>query len=343
MRKVVVHAAGGHDRLKLEEAPALTPGPGEVLVEVRAAGINYADVMVRMGLYASAKELVGWPITPGFEVAGTVGAVGEGVKAFAVGDRVLAVTLFDGYASQVVVREVFARPIPGDLSFAQAAGFPSVYVTAWFALHELAHPRPGARLLVHSAAGGVGGCLVQLGKRAGCEVTGVVGRPEKLAALREHGADHCIDKSSQDLWAEARKIAPEGFDVICDANGIETLGASYAHLRPTGRLVVYGFHTMLPKGKAKPSWPKLAADWLRTPRFNPLDLTTENKSVLAFNLSFLFDRLDLAELALGDLIGWLEAGEIRPPPVTTYPFEEVARAHADLESGRTTGKLVLEL
>lgn len=339
-KKVVIAKSGSYDRLKIEEGPALHAGPGEVVIDVRAIGVNYADCMVRMGLYESAKEFVGWPITPGFEVAGVVGEVGEGVD-LEVGTRVFAVTLFDGYATQVKVDRAYVFPIPEGLSYEQAAGFPSVYLTAYFAIHELAHPRPGAKVLIHSAAGGVGGCLVQLAKHAGAEVTGVVGSTHKVETARAHGADHVIDKSTEDLWKRAEAIAPDGWDLVCDANGVATLKQSYLHVRPAGKLVIYGFHTMIPKQGGRPNWLKLAADYLRTPRFNPMDLTMKSKSVLAFNLSYLYDRRDFLAIAMNDLTRWLHEGAITAPPVTTFPLEQVADAHRALESGQTTGKLIL--
>lgn len=339
--KVVIHAPGGYEQLKLERVPDAAPRAEEVRIDVRAIGVNYADVIVRMGLYSSARQYVGWPITPGFEVSGTVGAVGDGVRDLAVGDEVVAVTRFGGYSSQVVVprRQVWRKP--AEATFEQAAAMPAVYMTAWFALFELAHPRKGAKVLVHSAAGGVGGALIQLAKLRGCEVVGVVGASAKVASARQLGADHVIDKSAGSLWTEARRLAPEGYDVILDANGVATLGASYAHLRRAGKLVVYGFHSMMPKTGGKPRWTKLALDWLRTPRFSPLEMTESSKSVLAFNLSYLFDRTDLMQEGMGDLLRWLGERAIVPPPVTTYPLAEVARAHRDLESGATVGKLVL--
>lgn len=339
--KVVIHRAGAYDQLRLESAPSPRPKAGEVAIDVKATGVNYADVIIRMGLYASAKELVGWPITPGFEVAGVVREVGDGVTDLAPGDRVIAGLLFGGYASAVVAPRAQVFRLPDALSFEQGAGIPAVYLTGWFALHFLAHPRPGDRVLVHSAAGGVGSVLVQLAKRIGCEVTGVVGRSAKVEIARELGCDHVIDKSTEDLWARAEAISPRGFDVVLDANGVETLKASYAHLRPAGKLVVYGFATMMPKTGGKPNYLKLAADWLRTPRYNPLDLTNQSKSVLAFNLSYLFDRMDLLGEAMTDVLGWIEAGEIAPPAVTTFPLTKVADAHRHIESGTSTGKLIL--
>ena len=341
MKKVVIHKAGSYDQLRFEEVPDPSPRPGEVVIDVRAIGINYADVIVRMGLYSSAKEFVGWPITPGFEVSGVVEQCGERVEGFKPGDEVVAVTLFGGYATKLCTNEVYVFPKPVALSYAQAASLPAVFMTAWFALKELAHPRSGAKILVHSAAGGVGSSLVQLAKIMGCEVVGVVGASHKVGAAKALGADFVIDKSKQDLWTEAKALAPRGFDVICDANGVATLRESYRHLRQAGKLVIYGFHTMLPKKGGKPNWPKLALDWLRTPRFNPLDLTNDSKSVLAFNLSYLFDRTDLLERFVADLHEWIEEGKIQAPPVTEYAFEDVAKAHADIESGMTVGKLVL--
>lgn len=341
LRKIVIHKAGGHERLQLEEAPVPQPSRGQVLIEVAATGVNYADVVVRMGLYSSAREYVGWPITPGFEVAGRVAEVGPGVNDLSVGDEVFAVTRFGGYSSHVALDRTYVFAKPQGLSFEQAAAMPAVFMTAWFALFELAHPRPGSKVLVHSAAGGVGGSLVQLLKIAGCEVVAVVGASHKIETARRHGADHVIDKSAADLWAQARRLAPAGYDVILDANGVSTLGASYDHLRRAGKLVIYGFHSMLPRQGGRPSWLKLAADYLRTPRYNPLDLTTASKSILAFNLSYLFDRTELLHEALGQLAGWLAEGRISPPPLTTYPLAQVRRAHAELESGRTVGKLVL--
>jgi NADPH:quinone reductase-like Zn-dependent oxidoreductase len=341
LRKVVIHRAGGYEELRLETAALPALGPDEVAIDVAAAGVNYADVIVRMGLYSSALELVGWPITPGFEVAGTVRAVGSNVRDVRVGARAIALTLFGGYASAIVVprRQVFA--LPASLSFAQGAALPAVFLTAYFALHLLAHPRRGERMLVHSAAGGVGTSVIQLAKRIGCEVTGVVGGAHKVALCRELGCDHVIDKSREDLWLRAEAISPMGFDHILDANGVSTLGASYEHLARPGKLVVYGFAAMMPKTGGRPNWVKLAADWVRTPRFDPLNMTKDSRSVLAFNLSYLFDRLDILEEGMTLLEECLRDGSFVPPPVASYPLTDVARAHRDIESGATVGKLVL--
>ena len=309
-------------------------------IDVAAAGVNFADCVVRMGLYESAKKYVGYPITPGFEVAGTVAACGPGVDRFEEGTPVLAVTRFGGYATRIVVPvgQVFER---GSWDPVEAAAFPTVHLTAWYALVELARPRQGAKVLVHSGAGGVGGALIQLARQLECEVVGVVGASHKVPVCETLGAHAVIDKSRQDLWREARRLAPDGFDVVLDANGVETLQKSYEHLTPGGRLVVYGFHSMLAKGRGRPRWSKLARDWLRTPRFNPMRLTADNRGILGFNLSYMFQQQTLLAEGMAELLTARDAGALRPLPCTPYAFDRVADAHRALESGSTVGKLVL--
>jgi NADPH:quinone reductase-like Zn-dependent oxidoreductase len=332
VRKVSIGKPGGYRRLEIVDAADPTPAPGEVAIEVAAAGVNFADCVIRMGFYESQKKLVGWPITPGFEIAGT--RIGGGP-----GGQVLAVTRFGGYASRVVVPESQVFALPPQLDLEQAAGFPVVFLTAYYALCELAHPRPGATILVHSAAGGVGSAAVQIARILGARVVGVVGASHKVAAV---DAEVVIDKSREDLWAAAARAAPEGYDVILDANGATTLKESYRHLAPTGRLVAYGFHSMLrTREDGRVRWLPLLRSFLKTPRFEPIRMVNENRSLLCFNLSYLFAKEDLLKEAMGRLLSWLSEGKLRPLPVTAYPVAEVARAHRDLESGRTVGKLVL--
>jgi NADPH:quinone reductase-like Zn-dependent oxidoreductase len=206
MRRIVIHRAGSYDQLALEDHPDPTPAPGEVLIAVEAIGVNYADVIIRWGLYASAKEFVGWPITPGFEVSGTVAAVGSEVKGWTPGDEVIAVTRFGGYASHLAVpqHQVFARPV--GFSSDEAAGFPAVFLTAHYALFFLAHPRPGDTLLIHSAAGGVGGALLQLARIAGCRSLAVVGAAHKVDAAKK-ARSHNRDRQEQRVALGRRPLA----------------------------------------------------------------------------------------------------------------------------------------
>lgn len=252
-------------------------------------------------------------------------------------------TRFGGYASRVVLPRHQVFPLPAQLTIEQAAGFPAVFMTAYFALYELLRLRPGMVVLVHSAASGFGGALLQLGKSAGCRMVGVVGASHKVDTEKHLGADAVIDKSREQLWAAAKQLAPEGYDVILDAKGVETLRQSYQHLAPAGKLIVYGFHSMLPRQGGRPNYARIALDFVRTPRFNLFDLCNDNKSVLAFNLSYLFHKAELLREGMERLMGWAEGGRIKAPPVTTFPLERVAEAHRALESGSTVGKLVLTL
>lgn len=338
-RAVQISRPGSHSQLQSVLLPEERRNPGDVLIQVAAAGINYADCIIRMGLYASAKELHGYPIVPGFEVAGTVLA-SDDEQNFPVGRAVLALTLFGGYAERIALPADRVYPVPGGITLQQAAALPAVFLTARYALHEQAHVQSGDSVLVHSAAGGVGGALVQLARRAGARVCGVVGKADKCATAMAAGCEHVIDKSSVGWSDAARAFAPDGFDVVLDANGVETLRDSYCLLAPGGRLVIYGFHTMLPRD-GRVNWLSLAWHWLRTPSFNPLDMTRDNRSVLACNLSFLSAKSALLRRGMLELLEAFASGNLTPPPVTPYPHTEVISAHRALESGGTVGKLVL--
>jgi NADPH:quinone reductase-like Zn-dependent oxidoreductase len=340
MRKVVIHSAGGYDKLKLEEHPNPTPAGDQVLVETEAIGVNDADCCVRWGVYEPAKKYVGFPITPGFEFAGTVVAAGD-KATHKVGARVLGVSRFNAYSTHVIAPSHQIFPLPKSLTAQQAAAFPSVYMTAHYAVLGLVRIRPGGTVLIHSAAGGVGTALLEVCRVVGLRSIGVVGASHKVEVARRAGADHVIDKSTEDLWRRADQLCPEGFDAIFDANGHITLKAGYDRLAPTGKLIVYGSHALLPKEGGRIDYLKAAWGLIKTPRFNPMDMITANKAVLGFNVAFLFDRADLFDPAMADLFRWLDEGKIKGPSVTTFPFEKVADAHRAIESGKTTGKLVL--
>jgi NADPH:quinone reductase-like Zn-dependent oxidoreductase len=344
VKKIVIERPGGYGRLQIKEFPTPTPQNQEVLIEVSAAGVNFADVFVRLGLYKSGKEFVGWPITPGFEFSGKVIKCGRDVSGLAEGTPVFGITRFGAYASHLCVpgSQVFALPDGSKFSSDDWAAFPAVFLTAYHGLFQNIVVRPEMKILVHSAAGGVGGALLQLGKIADCYMVGVVGAGHKVDSALEYGADVVIDKSKDNLWTKAEAVCPHGFDVVFDANGPATLKQSYRHLAPSGKLVAYGFHSMLSKRGGFPNYFKLAYEYFRIPRWSPLNMTNENKSLIAFNLSYLFDRMDLLKASMQDLMDWVAEGKIQAPVRRTYPFDRVADAHRALESGSTVGKLILK-
>ena len=344
MKKIVIERPGGYHRLRMIECDPPAPKDDEVLVEVGAAGVNFADIFVRLGLYKSAKDFVGWPITPGFEFSGKVLQCGRNVGGIAQGAAVFGLTRFGAYASHLCVPADQIYPVAPNSKFTdrQWAAFPAVFLTAYHGLFQNIDLRAGMQLLVHSAAGGVGGALLQLGKIAGCRMTAVVGSSHKVDTVLALGAHCVIDKGQEDLWSRAVQICPEGYDVVFDANGPATLKQSYQHLAPSGKLVCYGFHSMLSTRAGIPNYFKLAYEFFfRVPRFNPLNMTQDNKSLIAFNLSYLFHRKDLLAEAMADLVKWVEEEKITAPALQVFPWDKVADAHRALESGKTVGKLVL--
>ncbi|MDE2292340.1 MAG: zinc-binding dehydrogenase [Elusimicrobia bacterium] len=339
MRRVVVNRPGGHRALEFLEEREPAVGTGQVRVRVRAAGVNYADCVVRMGHYEAAKGR--YPITPGFEFAGEVDGVSAGA-GFKNGERVVGITRFGGYSSSLAVDAAQLWRVPEGWSFEQAAAFPAVHLTAWYALHRVARVHAGETVLVHSAAGGVGTALVQLAAAAGCPSVAVVGSPEKAALPRELGAAAVVVRDRKGaFWKEVDEAAPHGFDAVFDANGVTTLRPGYDRLAPGGMLVVYGFADMLPRGRDRAGWLGLAMRYARVPRFNPFELTKLNRAVAGFNVVYLFNKPELAGHAMGEMLALVRQGKLRPPKVTAFPAERVADAHRALESGSTTGKLVL--
>jgi len=341
MRKVVIYKPGGFNQLKIESFPDPNPEDNQVVVETKAIGVNYADCVVRMGFYASQKKYIGWPVTPGFDFSGVVVKTGKNVTRIKAGDKVFGITFFNAYATHVTVPQDWVFFIPQNVSFEEAGGFMTIFCTAYYALHLSVRIFPGSIVLVHSAAGGVGSALLQLCRQAGWRTIGVVGSSHKVEAAKNMGADVVIDKSQEDLWKAVRTHAPEGCDAVLDGNGISTLRGSYRALKPTGKLISYGFHSMFPKKKGLPNYYKLMMNYFRTPKFNPVDMHKKNKNLITFNLSFLFNRKDLFDKTMDDLYPWLKEGQIRMPKTTPYPFEEVAQAHRDIQSGQSVGKLVL--
>ena len=337
-KRIIVQKPGGYSVFRIDDTPIEDPRPGQVQVDVKACGINFADIAVRLGLYQAAKGA--YPLCPGLEFAGVVTDAGAGTAGFEPGDRVFGATQFGAYTTRINCPSEHLWRLPATWDFIRGASFPVVYLTASYALHQVDHLKESDRVLVHSAAGGVGTALLHLLKINGNMCVGIVGRSEKLIPAKEAGATFVIDKSTQDLWKEAEEISPGGYDLILDANGASTLRHSYNHLRPGGQLLIYGFASMFShSGRKNPL--KLIWDYLRTPRFNPFDLTGSNKTISGFNLIYLFEKIELFHQIMTGLLKWDSEGLIPPIPVTTFPFKDVVSAHQAIESGNSVGKLVL--
>jgi NADPH:quinone reductase-like Zn-dependent oxidoreductase len=335
MKRVLVRRPGGHEALELIEEADPAPGPGQVRVRVRAAGINYADTIVREGWYEAAKGK--YPITPGFEFAGDVDA--SNAPEFRPGDRVLGFTRFGGYSSVQIAEPGRLRRLHEGWDYSDGAGVPAVHFTAYQALFSAAKVAQGETVLIHSAAGGVGTALLQQARILGLRSVAVVGSAQKAAVARSFGAGAVVVRSP-DLWTAIDAVAPGGFDAIFDANGITTPRPGFERLKLGGRLVIYGFAEMFPRG-GRPSKLSLAVNWLRVPRFSLLEMTARNRAVLGFNVVFLTDKAELAKDGFDAIAGWMADGTLKKAPVAAFPVERVADAHRALESGDTVGKLVL--
>ena len=332
MRAVVITKHGAPEVLQVQERPdPAPPGPGEVRVAVAAAGVNFADVMARQGLYEAAPKP---PAVVGYEVAGTIAELGEGVTEVALGDRVAAGTRFGGYAEQVVVGANQVVPLPDHLSFAQGAAFPVNYATAWAGLMAYANLQPGERVLLHAAAGGVGIAATQIAKLRGAEIWGTAS-PGKHEAIRGFGVDHPLDYT-KDGWERG---LPE-LDVIMDAVGGESLRRSYGMLAAGGRVVAFGASSVVTGEKR--NLLKAAPQALRMLRgFDLIKQMEESKAVIGLNMLALWDARGTLEPWVAPLRPLLAEGKIEPVVSEEVPFARAADAHRALGERRNVGKVVL--
>lgn len=326
--------AGSLSSLTLQQESLPELGSRDVRVQVTVVGLNFADIFALTGLYSATPE---GSFIPGLEYAGEVIAVGAAVEAFCVGDRVMGVTRFGGYATVIDSPQEYVHLIPSDWDDAQGAAFLAQTMTAWYALKTLGDIQPGHRVLIHSAAGGVGLQAMRLARAVGAEPVGSVGTAEKLALLQAEGF-HDVLVREKSFSAQLQRQS-RGFDLVLDAIGGEVQMASFAALKPMGRLVVFGAAEFTPSG-SRPNY--LAAAWkfLRRPRYDVMSMISENKSVLAFNLIWLWEQQERMHVLLEEL----QQIELPPPHVGhRFPFSDAHRALECLRSGKSTGKVVLEV
>jgi NADPH:quinone reductase-like Zn-dependent oxidoreductase len=332
---VWITRAGGPEVLAVRETPDPQPSAGEVRVRVSAAGLNFAEVMARQGLYPDAPKL---PCVVGYEVAGTVDALGDGVTAPAVGQRVLALVRFGGHADMVCVPAQRVVPIPDELSFTDAAAIPVTYLTAYHMLFHVANLRPGDRVLVHMAAGGVGIAVLQLCRTVPDVQTFGTASASKHDVLRAEGCAHPIDYRTEDYVARVRAIT-DGVDLVLDPLGGADWRKGLSLLRPMGRLIAYGFANAT--GGERRSLVRLARQGLRIPRVTPLALMNRNHSISGVNLGHLWGQGALLREGLEALLELWGAGQVRPRVDSVFPFAEAAAAHRRITERRNVGKIVL--
>ena len=328
-REIAIETYGGADTLKVRERPAAEPKAGEVAIDVAYSGINFADIQMRLGFYPDAPKK---PFVPGYEVSGTIAAVGPGVTGWNVGDKVVAGTYFGGYTSRAVIPAVQAFALPRHLDLPAGAALPVNYFTARLALDEMARVRAGDKVLIECATGGVGVLAIQLARHAGAEVTGLTTSAHKKAFIEGLGA-RAMTKAEWLADASAT-----GYDMILNASGGAEIQPQRARLAITGRMVCIGLSSGVKDGKR--SFVRMGMAALRTPRISVLKLFDSNSGIFALNaLKVLEDPTWVERLtrSLGDV----EAQGMVPHVGKVFPATDVAAAHHLLETKGATGKVLL--
>lgn len=338
-RRVVFRRHGGVDVLEVERFEAPRPCKGEVLVDVAFSGVNYADVLARRGFYKWAPPP---PTTVGFEIAGVVSALGEGVRSIAVGDRVAAVTRFGGYASHVVVEEARAWKIPDAMPLEHGAAMPAVYMTAWHSLVDVARVRAGESILIQAVAGGVGLAALQIAKRLGLVTFGTASTSVKLDFARAHGLDHAIDYAKTDFEREVSRLTRgRGVDVVLDSLGGVGLKKGYRALARCGRLVTIGAAQVAPTARDPIALARAGLELVRGGLFHPFQLIEDNKSIAGVQVLLLWDELDRLRRGMDAIFRGYEEGAFRPHVDRIVALEDAKDAHRAMETRASKGKLLL--
>lgn len=336
MRQVWIPRAGAPEVLEVREAPDPEPGADEVRIKVAAAGVNFADIMARMGLYPDAPPM---PCVVGYEVSGVIDRVGPGVTNVSSGQRVLALTRFGGYTDTLVVPANQVTVLADNVTDEAAAAVPVTYLTAWLMLVKLGNVAEGDTVLVHSAGGGVGLAALQICRWKGATVIGTAS-PGKHERLKAAGVAHCIDYRTQDFAVEVQRITSgRGVDIAIDAVGGTSFAKSYASLNDMGRLFMFGASSIAtgPTRSIISAIKTLAS----MPKFKPIPLMDKNRGVHGVNLGHLWHRTDDLTAMLVQIVAQVEAGEFEPVVDATFPFDRAHEAHAYIQARKNFGKVLL--
>lgn len=339
MRQVWITKAGPPEVLQVRDAPEPQPGPGEVRIAVEAIGVNFADIMGRLGLYPDAPRI---PYIPGYEIAGRIDAVGAGVEPSRVGEPVLALMRFGGYAEQVCVPASYTLPRPANMTAEEGAAFPVAAITAYASLVEMARIRPGDHVLIHAAAGGLGLMAIALARIFDATVYGTASA-SKHAFLSERGVHHPIDYRSRDFEREIMRLTDgKGVHIVLDTIGGHSWMKSYRVLAPRGRLIVCGVSSMVSSLRRSP-WAvirfALGVPWLA---LNPVRLANDNRGVMGVNMGRLWDQIALLRAWAEAVLGYYAEGRMPVHIHGEFPLEQAADAHRVIQKRGTIGKVILK-
>jgi NADPH:quinone reductase-like Zn-dependent oxidoreductase len=335
MRQIWITKAGSPEVLQVREAPDPTPGPGEVRIRVRAAGINFADLMARLGLYPDAPKI---PCVVGYEVSGVIDAIGADVTRFAVGDCVFGMPKFGGYTDTLAISAAQVFRMPERMTFEEGAAMPVVYLTAHHMMLFSGNLRPRSRILIHSAAGGVGLAAIELAKTRDCEIYGVASAG-KHDFLRERGCQHPIDSAADYVAEVMRATGGKGVDLVLDPVGGKSWSQGYSLLAPAGRLVAFGLSAAA-SGKERNLLHALL-QVMQIKRFSPRTLMDDNKTISGCNMGHLFGELAMLAEQFEALVALYDANHIHPHVDRSFPFSEAAAAHHYLHDRKSKGKVLL--
>jgi NADPH:quinone reductase-like Zn-dependent oxidoreductase len=336
VRQIVTTATGGIEVLKIQEKPDPQPGAGEIVIRVRAAGLNFADILSRQGLYPDSPPK---PCVMGYEVSGVIEAVGEGINSSFVGKSVAALTRFGGQSELVVVKATQVFDKPDGLTFEQTAAIPVNYLTAYALLVVMGSLHEGESLLIHNAGGGVGLAALDIAKKIGAVTYGTASR-SKHEFLAERGLDHAIDYRNQDWQPVLLQLTNgRGVDLIIDPIGGAHWKKSFASLRHTGRLGMFGVSTASADGIAGKL--KMLKAVIQTPWFHALPLLNRNRGVFGLNLGHMWHEPEKVALWMRDILRGVEEGWVQPYVDQAFSFADVGKAHQYLEDRKNIGKVVL--
>jgi NADPH:quinone reductase-like Zn-dependent oxidoreductase len=339
MKAAVVTKYGGPEVLAIQSVPAPSPATGEILVRVRAIGLNFADIFGRLGVYPNTPQP---PFIPGLEFSGDVVAVAPDVVKFRGRERVMGYSRLGSHAEYVALNAHYATPVPETMTYEEGASFLATGTSAYHGLVRLANLRRDEKLLIHAAAGGVGLAVLQIARNIGAEIFATAGTAEKLELARQYGAHHVINYREQDFEEEIRKLTDGyGVDVVMDSVGGEVYKKGWQLLAPMGRYVLYGVSAVTGKG-AMNRIKAAAAFSLMRPIFPP-SLISANKGILGFNLGTLTRKESYFSEAAKEVIHYYESGVLKPVIGKIFPFEEIVEAHAYLQTRQSSGKVVVQV
>ncbi|NWV61229.1 VAT1 protein, partial [Malurus elegans] len=364
-RALMLTGFGGYDKMKVQARRGADPGPGEVSVTVRACGLNFADVMARQGVYDRIPAAP--PFCPGMECAGTVRALGDGVRDRQVGDKVMILARSGLWQEVVNVPVSRTFPMPEGMSFEEAAALLVNYITAYMILFDFGNLRPNQSVLIHMAAGGVGTAAIQLCKTVeNVTIFGTASAP-KHDLLKESGVAHPIDYRTMDYAEEIRKISPKGMmcrtlatvwnffqcqrnfylllipspgvDIVLDPLGGSDTAKAFNLLKPMGKIIIYGVANLV-TGQKK-NLMAMAKTWWNQFSITALQILHQNKAVCGYHLGYMVEETELFRGVVTKLVNLYSQGKIKPKIDSVWPFDQVADAMRQMQEKKNVGKVIL--